>query len=101
MEIKIKADIEEFLFQFCLFSEWDGTKFFITITDEQTKGFVTLMQYPDEQFTFHRKNDHYWDLFETPLNREQVMRFIWKHRKALNKLRERNLIETYNALGKS
>jgi hypothetical protein len=86
MVIKRKLDIEEFTFSFCLFAEWDGKKFFLTMDDEINEGTITLMQYQEGNFTIHRMNKKYCDLVETPLEMNQLNKLIWHKRKYLNKL---------------
>jgi hypothetical protein len=84
--IKRKVDVEHFLFSFCLHAEWDGVKFFLTIPDEKNSGAVTIMQYPDGRFTIHRKNERFCDRRELAVGGGELARFIWQHRKYINRL---------------
>jgi predicted SAM-dependent methyltransferase len=81
--IKKKADAEYFLNHFQSLSEWDGTKHYLTFEDTKNKGYLTVMNYPNEEFTFYRKNELFWDLEEHPLTSQSL---IWEHRKAINKV---------------
>ncbi|MBT2733681.1 hypothetical protein [Bacillus sp. ISL-7] len=98
MVIKKKSDVEDFLSHFQAFSEWDGTKHYLTFEDTKNKGYLTLMSYPNEGFTFYRKNNSFWDMKEHPIHENEIIGFLWKHRKALNsylKAAEYLLIESH------
>jgi hypothetical protein len=82
MIIKKKTDIDTFLNEIQVYSQWDGTKYYFTFEDIKNNGVITVMSYPNVDFTFHRKNELFWDLREQPIN--EVSSFLWKHRKAIN-----------------
>jgi hypothetical protein len=84
--IKRKSDIEDFIFSFCLFAEWDGTKFFLSLADEENNGTITLMQYSGGHFTIHRTNERFCDRLEIPLEKEKLGMFIWTKRKFINRI---------------
>jgi hypothetical protein len=84
--IKRKADVEHFLYAFCLHAEWDGAKFYVTIADEQDNGTITLMQYAEGSFTVHRKNERFCDRVETEVEGDALVALIWKNRKYINRL---------------
>jgi hypothetical protein len=80
MIIRSKADIEEFCERFGVLADWDGSKHFIALQDEQNNGIVTFMRYPDGTLTAHRKYYAYWDICEQPI----IDKDIWRYRKVLN-----------------
>lgn len=82
--IKRKADIEEFIFSFCLYADWDGTKFFLSLIDEKNNGTITLMQYSEGEFTLHRNNEWFCDRTEIPIEKEPLKKLIWNKRKYIN-----------------
>jgi hypothetical protein len=86
MVIRKKADVENFISDFQAFSEWDGTKHYISLEDPKNNGYITVISYPNGKFTFHRKNNSFWDLREHPINGEEIISLLWKNRKALNPL---------------
>lgn len=84
--IKRKADIQAFLDAFPRLADWGGGKHYICLVDAETGGTITLMRSSDGVYTFHRKNDRFWDVRELPLTDD----VIWKNRKVINRLlRER------------
>jgi hypothetical protein len=84
--IKRKADVEEFLFTFCLYAKWDGVKFYAVINDEVNDGTITIMQYPEGNFTIYRNNLRFCDRKEIALGGEELATLIWKNRKYINRL---------------
>lgn len=84
MIIKRKSDINNFLRGFGEYAEWDGKKYYFTINDPDTKGSITIMNYPNGEFTFHRKNELFWDINEHSAEVITLTDFLWKHRKDLN-----------------
>jgi hypothetical protein len=84
--IKRKSDIEKFLFSFCLYADWDGEKFYLTIVDEENNGTITLMQYTEGHFTIHCMNERFCDRIEAPLEKEQLNKLIWNKRKYINRI---------------
>ncbi|MEH7309199.1 hypothetical protein [Neobacillus drentensis] len=80
MVIRSKADVEQFSERFGDLANWDGSKHYIAIQDEQNNGTVTFMQYPDGTLTAHRKFHRYWDIKEVPVNTKD----LWRYRKVLN-----------------
>lgn len=85
--IKRKVDVDHFLFSFCLYAEWDGAKFYLTIADDKNDGTITVMQYPDGRFTVYRKNERFCDRGELAMGGDELARFVWQHRKYINRLR--------------
>ncbi|PGV45327.1 hypothetical protein, partial [Bacillus sp. AFS037270] len=76
--IKRKADVREFLYSFCLHAKWDGNKFYLVINHPAMT--ITLMQYPQGYFTIHRKSEVFWDIFESPIDENELGNLIWKYR---------------------
>jgi len=81
MIIRSKADVEQFCERFGDLASWDGTKHYIALEDEQNKGIVTFMRYPDGTLTAYRKYQTYWDIREQSLSG----RDMWHYRKVLNR----------------
>ena len=82
--IKKKADITDFLNQFEVIANNDGAKNFLTFNTKKPKGTLTIMKYPNGQFTYHRKNELYWDIKEIQISNEILPDIIWVFRKAIN-----------------
>jgi hypothetical protein len=82
--IKRKVDVVEFLYQFCLHAEWDGVKFYVVVSDEANDGTITLMQYPEGNFTIYRKNQRFCGRRELAMGGEELALLIWKKRKQIN-----------------
>jgi hypothetical protein len=78
--IRSKADVEQFCEKFDELASWDGTKHYIALEDEDNKGTLTFMQYPDGTLTAHRKYQTYWDINELPVDSKD----IWRYRKVVN-----------------
>ena len=84
--IKRKKEISVFLTHFERVSEWDGEKYFLTLSTEKPKGTLTIMKYQDGNFTYHRKNELYWDINEVKIENHHLQDIIWGFRKAINKM---------------
>jgi hypothetical protein len=85
MIIKKKENILEFLENFSLFAARDFHKDYFVFRSKHG-GVITLMKYNDNSFSYHRKNEMYWDLYETPFDEViKIERFVWEHRKGINK----------------
>ena len=82
--IKKKADIMAFMNRFEEFSSRDGLKNFLTFNTKNPKGMLTIIKYPDGKFTYHRKNELYWDINEIQMSNEILPDIIWAFRKAIN-----------------
>jgi hypothetical protein len=80
MIIRRKADVEQCCARFGDMASWDGSKHYIALQDEENRGTLTFMQYPDGTLTAHRKYETYWDLKELPVDSKD----IWRYRKVLN-----------------
>ncbi|TCN25463.1 hypothetical protein [Mesobacillus foraminis] len=80
MIVKTKYDIETFKLNYCLFAEWDGMKYYITVPDTKNDGTITFIQYESGEFNIYRKNTSYWYIREQPLSNLD----IWHCRKVLN-----------------
>ncbi|MBT2723031.1 hypothetical protein [Bacillus sp. ISL-46] len=80
--IKLKADVQEFLYSFCLHAKWDGTKFSFVINHPTVT--ITLMQYPEGHLTIYRISDVFCDIFESPIDENEICTLIWKYRKYIN-----------------
>jgi hypothetical protein len=44
------------------------------------------MKYPNGEFTYHRKNENYWDIKEIKMENDILMEIIWVFRKTINNL---------------
>jgi hypothetical protein len=80
MVIRSKADVVQFCERFGDLANWDGSKHYIAIEDEQNNGTVTFMQYPDGSLTAYRKYRTYWDINEHQVDNKD----LWRYRKVLN-----------------
>jgi hypothetical protein len=80
MIIRSKADVEQFCEKFGDLANWDGSKYYIALQDEENSGTLTFMQYPDGKLTAHRKYQTFWDINELPVDNKH----IWRYRKVLN-----------------
>lgn len=79
MIIKKKADVIYFLENFSYFAKGNLQKWYILFNG------TTLMQYPDNSFSYHRKNDLLCDLHETPFDEvKEIEKFVWERRKSIN-----------------
>ncbi|SDH81316.1 hypothetical protein SAMN05192534_11230 [Alteribacillus persepolensis] len=87
--IRRKKDIEEMLADFENMAKYDeqGQKHYFVFRDRQRGGWWTLMK-TNNRWSVHGKGDNYCDIAETVLNKEEVLRFIWKNRSAVNQKRK-------------
>jgi hypothetical protein len=82
MIIRRKADALLLVEDFRHFANWDGSKHYMTLTDFENTGEITILHYSNGSFTFYRKNPLFWDAKEHAIH--DIDSFLWKHRKALN-----------------
>jgi hypothetical protein len=82
--IRRKRDISGFLKNFEIYTNWDGAKYFLTLPTIKPKGNLTIMKYHDGKFSYHRKNELYWDIDEIQIEREMLTDILWGFRKAIN-----------------
>ncbi|QGQ46371.1 hypothetical protein [Metabacillus sediminilitoris] len=90
MKIKTKADIEKFIQRFDDFSQRDDTKLYLTVKDTKHDGTITIMKYDNNVFTYHRKNESFWDIKEQIIESKDLYKLIWKNRKSINKFLKAN-----------
>lgn len=84
--IKRISEITGFLNHFERYANLDGTKYFLTLNTVSPNGTLTILKYPDGKFTYHRKNEHYWDIREIDIEEEMLSDIIWGFRKTINEL---------------
>lgn len=82
--IRRKRDSLDFIKDFETYADWDGDKYYISLKTTNPNGTLTLMKYKDDSFTYHRKNDLYWDVTEITADNEMLTDIIWGFRKAIN-----------------
>ncbi|MCM2532738.1 hypothetical protein NDK43_10525 [Neobacillus pocheonensis] len=82
--IRRKKEISGFLTNFQSYADWDGGKYYLSLNTDNPKGTLTLIKYPDGKFTYHRKNESYWDIKEIRVDNDILMEIIWGFRKAIN-----------------
>ncbi|WP_251554657.1 hypothetical protein [Neobacillus muris] len=88
--IKRKSDIKGFLKSFESIADRDGEKYYLTLKTINPNGTLTIMKYKDGIFTYHRKNELYWDINEIKIMPEILPDIIWGFRKAVNeRIKER------------
>ncbi|PFP22926.1 hypothetical protein COJ96_24815 [Bacillus sp. AFS073361] len=78
------SEITEFLQDFERYAHQDGIKYFLTLNTVNPKGTLTIMKYPEGNFTYHRKNENYWDIKEVDIDLEMLSDIIWGFRKTIN-----------------
>lgn len=78
--IKSHKDADHFLYVFERYAKWDGSKHYIKLPG------ITLMKYPDNSYTFHRKNESFEDIKEWPLDHIT----IYKNRSIINAYIKKN-----------
>lgn len=78
------SEIIGFLNHFERYAYLDGTKYFLTLNTISPNGTLTIMKYPDGTFTYHRKNEHYWDIREINIDLDMLTDIIWGFRKTIN-----------------
>lgn len=83
--IRSKKDIPRFIEIFEKFSNWDGNKYYLTLNTVNPAGTVTLMKYQDGTFSYHRKNEVFWDISEIEINNGELIQMFWDYRKYINK----------------
>lgn len=82
--IRSKREISGFLNNFEIYSNWDKEKYYLTINTENPKGILTIMKYQNGNFTYHRKNELYWDIHEVKVEKDMLKHILWGFRKAIN-----------------
>jgi hypothetical protein len=80
------SEIIGFLNHFERYAYLDGTKYYLTLNTISPNGTLTIMKYPNGNFTYHRKNEHYWDIREIDIELEMLSEIIWGFRKTINEL---------------
>lgn len=93
MVIRSSNDIQVFLDEFKRFAAYDSTngKYYFVFHDKDRGGQLTLMLLNDE-WSFHGLGEGYCDKEESSLPLEESQRFVWYHRKAINKSIKESLI---------
>ncbi|SDI21651.1 hypothetical protein [Alteribacillus bidgolensis] len=87
--IKRKNDINEMLKAFDSIADYDehGQKYYFVFQDKKRGGQWTLMK-TGNKWSIHGKGKDYCDAEEIFLTSEEVVRFIWKNRSAVNQKRK-------------
>jgi hypothetical protein len=80
------CEISGFIDQFERFAHLDGTKYFLSLNTVNPNGTLTIMKYPDGHFTYHRKNENYWDINEIEIATDMLSDIIWGFRKTINEM---------------
>ena len=83
-----KIDVENFLSHFKDVADYDydGKKYYFVFEDVTRNGDWTLMFYDTEdQWTIHGKGLDYCDLSEKEFVKEELVNFLYKNRKYVNK----------------
>lgn len=80
------SEITEFLHDFERYAHQDGIKYFLTLNTVNPKGTLTIMKYPEGNFTYHRKNENYWDIKEVDIDLDMLSDIIWGFRKTINEM---------------
>jgi hypothetical protein len=80
------SEITEFLNHFERYAHLDGPKYYLTLNTVSPNGTLTIMKYPDGKFTYHRKNEQYWDIKEIDIDIDMLSDIIWGFRKTINEL---------------
>ncbi len=84
MIIKKKADVMHFLENFDYFTKTEGLKSYFAF-DWYHNGTITLIQYPNNSFSYHRKCDLFWDIKEISPELKELKKLVWENRKFVNK----------------
>jgi hypothetical protein len=79
-------EIAGFLYDFERYAQLDGTKYFLTLNTVSPNGTLTIMKYPEGHFTYHRKNENYWDIKEIAIEQDMLSEIIWGFRKTINEM---------------
>ncbi|OLS40684.1 hypothetical protein [Bacillus sp. MRMR6] len=82
--IRRKIEVAEFLNEFENYANWDGMKYYLTLNTVKPKGNLTIMKYDNGTFTYHRKNELYWDIRENKIECEILTDILWSFRKTIN-----------------
>lgn len=90
--IKSKREISGFLRNFEIYANWDGEKYYLTIDTVKPKGTLTIMKYGHDIFTFHRKNELYWDIKEIEIEKDMLKDILWGFRKVINECIREKLV---------
>ncbi|WP_335497196.1 hypothetical protein [Neobacillus drentensis] len=80
------SEINGFLHDFEKYARLDGTKYFLTLHTVRPNGTLTIMKYQDGNFTYHRKNENYWDIKEIDIEFEMLSEIIWGFRQTINEM---------------
>jgi hypothetical protein len=78
------SEISGFLNEFERYAHLDGTKYFLTLNTISPNGTLTIMKYPNGNFTYHRKNENYWDIKEINIEMDMLSDIVWGFRKTIN-----------------
>ena len=84
--IMVDSEIIGFLNDFERYASMDGVKYYLSLNTIRPNGTLTIMKYPDGSFTYHRKNDHYWDINEIKIDLDHLSDIIWGFRKTINEM---------------
>ncbi|MDQ1003939.1 hypothetical protein QFZ28_004339 [Neobacillus niacini] len=84
MVIKRKKEAVTFLDNFTKYANFDGQKYYLTLETDNPNGTLTIMKYNNGEFTYHRKNELYWDIKEIKTDIDMLTDIIWGFRKAIN-----------------
>ncbi|MEH7308932.1 hypothetical protein [Neobacillus drentensis] len=79
-------EISGFLHDFERYAQHDGTKYFLTLNTLRPNGTLTIMKYPSGKFTYHRKNENYWDIKEIDIELDMLSDIIWGFRNIINEM---------------
>lgn len=80
------SEISGFLNDFERYAFLDGAKHYITLNTVSPNGTLTIMKYPDGNFTYHRKNEQYWDIKEIAIEMDMLSDIIWGFRNTINEM---------------
>ena len=84
--IMIDSEITGFLNHFEKYAHKDEAKYYLSLNTVRPNGTLTIMKYPDGSFTYHRKNEHYWDIKEIEVELDNLSDIIWGFRKTINEI---------------
>lgn len=80
------SEISGFLHDFDRYAQHDGSKYFLTLNTVSPNGTLTIIKYPEGKFTYHRKNENYWDIKEIEIEKDMLSEIIWGFRKTINEM---------------
>ncbi len=93
MVIRNSNDIQRFLNEFSRFAAYDqeNEKHYLVFHDKERGGQYTLML-KNNEWSLHGLGEDYCDSEELELSIEECQKFVWQHRKAINKSIKESLI---------